>query len=327
MTLNRKARGAPVPRILVWSALLAIASAPGGSIGAAAPQEIEFRFNPPDGTTFVETALITQSMDLRPGGREIATLETKARYVITKRPGGYAASITILSYTSIEGGRRARGLIQSLFEGLILTYELDDNGRALSIKGFDVIVDRLQPLLKEIRETLSPDELRTLSPFLESLTEERLVSQAKDEWDARMEFSGRRLKIGEVIRSTRQVPMPAGGMVTLYTAASVGRQAACGNRGCVLVRTYSHSNVRTLSGYIGKPPEEVMKAINDALPKPRAGASEAAGVAELLIDPATMLPYGEASVTMAKLQLHVPRFGRMEGTFYVTTESRYTYGR
>lgn len=81
----------------VWSAGTGLGSLPVAA-GAPRPGEVAFTFNPPDRTTFVETAQAHMLTDLGGIVRQRQTLTAQTRYVLSRSGSGYTLTATILSF-------------------------------------------------------------------------------------------------------------------------------------------------------------------------------------------------------------------------------------
>lgn len=191
--------------------------------------------------------------------------------------------------------------------------------------GFDVLLRRLDPLIARARASAPRELAGLLVPLVGGLDARALEQAAIEEWNERMIFAGRRVRAGQVEAAARPMPLPGNMTFTAQVARLIAQPHPCGARICYLVRSYFASDRGTLRRHTGKPPAEVVQAINATLGRPRAGDVEVAGVAEVLLDPATMLPYGAAGVDLVRLDFRVPGQAPVPVVHYQTAEARVRY--
>jgi hypothetical protein len=286
-----------------------------------APAKAEqFQFNPPDGTTFVVSVRTTKVTTLGALGKRTEDRETSERVQVTRTADGFSIAATALYGTINRDGEKIESPILKAPIGLTFTYEVDSRGQLKAIRGFD-------QLLARMKAALPPGALETMSP---AITEEALVNRESAEWDGRItRFVGREVKIGDAWTSKDRFDLPTGGVVHFTTTTRiVGREPVEG-RDCVRVKfSYTGSAPAPPTPAvkpIGKSTAKKPRARKAVKPKPPAASTSISGGGERLVDPATMLIYGESLSRTLKMPVTVPGSGSVLAT--VVEKKQYRYQR
>ncbi len=176
--------------------------------GSSFSQEdvLNFYFDPPDGTTFIETVRITQEIKVEgETNTESKISENKSQFKIYRRDFGYSVESTPV----YEGGMMeedVEAILSSLASSIALIYDLDNNGQLIRVRGVE---QGMQDLKKKLP---IPPELwdYTLELFLGGKTLEQVV---KYQWINRGMlglFAGQTMYINKEFSQNGNMPLPDG---------------------------------------------------------------------------------------------------------------------
>ena len=278
-------------------------------------QVIEFRFNPPDGITYVETLKTTKVKDMGSLGKQTDVGENKTRVSIKKTPNGYSVVATPISTTLTRNGEKIESPMTALLQDTVVTYDLDADGKLLAIHGYDTI-------MKRALETAPPEMAQSLSSIF---NEKLLVNKETAHWNSRIgDFIGRKAKVGDAWTSTKESEVPTGGTALSYSATKIVAQVKCGEHDCVQVQFGYTSDANALKN-VDKFLTDVFKAAGVGKEMPGISATEIVGGGERLIDPATMLIYSETGTQTLKMQMEVPGQGKLMVTMQEKKEYTFDY--
>lgn len=280
------------------------------SASPAFAQETTFRFNPPNGATFIETSTMTVTREISSAGKEQVVDETKTRIVFKKSGTGFIGTFTPLSATRSVNGKQASSANAADFKNATLTYTLDATGKVTGITGFSAI-------LKDMVAKLPAEQAKKINLAAE---EKKMVDARKKEWDAQItRFSGKKVKTGEAWTTTDTIPLP-------------GKQTVPAKKVTKFffpVKVNGHDCVKLVSSFT--PDAAALKA---AMNRSFAGASSAPprvlGVTvtmtgERIMDPSTMLIYSEITVNTTKITVDIPKKGQQTITTIEKKEQKIDY--
>jgi hypothetical protein len=305
-------------RSLLFRTIFAIltACAPFAYAAGAAPP-FTFRFNPPDGTTYVQTLRTNKTTSLGTLGTRTDVIESRTKVVIAKSPRGYSLVARPLSATMTRDGKKVDNPIFSALSEVVTTYELNPHGQILAVLGFDT-------LLSKMKASLPPNAPQALSSVF---SEEALITKEKAEWNGRIgSFVGRKARIGDVWTSTDRYNLPTGGSIEFYSATKIAGKAKYRGRDCVRVQFAYNSDAGALKSFTGKILKDLARSMKAATVRLGAGSASITGGGERLIDPATMLIYSETLTRTIKLPMVVPGQGTLPATVQEKRAYRFDYG-
>jgi hypothetical protein len=285
--------------------------------GAAAPVAAqEFRFNPPDGTTYVETLRITRENHLGWLGDQTESLETTARVRITRTSEGYTAAATLLSVRITEDGRELESPLLVLPIGKTFTYDIDAIGRIRAIRGMDELMAELSAAV--------PDEEEDDS-YVNLMADTGVVAGETEDWHSRIgSLVGRSFQIGSLWSTAEQLALPMNRKLAYTTTTRVIGKEKQNGRECVRLRFTSTSSPRAPRA-TGKRAKTVA-----ARRRPVRASSTTPGVSiletgERVVDPRTMLIYAESSTRTLKMKIDVLGEENVPTTMIEKRQYRYQY--
>ena len=270
-----------------------------------------FRFDPPDGTRYVESVDTTQVLDFGEGRTSARQSELRTQVTIEKEAAGYSATSTLVWGATTSALEEADNAALKALEGVPLTYHIDGEGRIASVSGIKEATDKVRAAL--------PDNVAAI--VSRALTEKAVLAAARADWDRRvLNFVGRPAGVGDAWLATEKFPLPSGEVVEFYSAMRVTKQEQVGGRDCVRVE-YSYSrDPRALRGALGDSADSLL-----AGKEPFADTSKVSGNGYRVVDPETLLCYGEELERELKTTLPLPDGESLPVTIHQTNTYRYQY--
>jgi len=280
---------------------------------AAAGEEASpvFRFDPPDGASYVESVDTTQVLDFGEGRTSARQSELRTQVTIGKETTGYSITSTLVSGGTTSALEEADNAALKALEGVPLTYHIDGEARIASVSGIRQATDKVRAAL--------PDSVAAI--VSKALTDEAVLATARADWDRRvLNFVGRPARVGDAWLATEKFPLPSGEVVEFYSAMRVTKREQAGGRDCVRVE-YSYSrDPRTLRGALGDSADSLL-----AGKEPFASASKVSGSGYRVIDPETLLCYGEELEREVTTILPLPDGESLDVTIRQTKTYAYEY--
>jgi hypothetical protein len=273
----------------------------------------EFRFNPPDGTTYVETVRVTQQTKTDRLGEMSESQESSSRVRVSRTAEGYSFAATILSGTVTQDGKELEipGLLMPV--GMTFTLETDHRGKLRQVRGYEELSSKLS-------QSLPAD---TAASDADVMSEDEMVEQERVDWRDRISgLIGRKCKVGEAWITAERIQLPTGRAVThTMVTRVVGREKRLGHD-CVRVKFAYNTNAAALRAFAGKALAGRLKGA-----RRKAGAADVhvSGSGERLIDPTTMLIYGESTTRTVRTLVDVLGEEKVPTTVIVKRQYRYQY--
>jgi len=296
--------------------------------------EITFNFNPPNGTTFIETERITK--ELRVVGNpdsEAKISEGKLKYVINRTDFGYSVRITPEN-TDFEVAEDVSGILESLKASLVITYNLDKNGRLKNVQGVEEGLKRIKD------DSPLPDEMWDLimSTGFSGMTLEEVMSY---NWNNRGMFGflvGETLSINQVYSLNGQLPLPDGSALQSSFEIKIPGMRNCYGKQCAQVRMSAESDDSIVGERLNEllknmmlgiinillPPEKATDAFNE-IPRIDVYNSKVSSTNERLIDPKTGLLYSEIDTRTIYLTMKIEGESEQDVKIYEKHEYSYNF--
>jgi hypothetical protein len=273
-------------------------------LGMACPafgqDKITFYFNPPDGTSFVETLRHTKSVSA-PGVFEpqAQVSEQRAKYLIRKTATGYSVLVIPIQPT-LRVSEGTEGIIRSLFSIAEITYHLDAEGQLVRVEGAEALMGKLEKLI--------PPEL--FQAVLVTLGEaaRNPAQLAARLWVNRGmlgTFAGRTIQPGHVYRGKGNVPLPVGGSVVGTAKIEIAWPTPCSHTPCAKVELRYESDDQTIGERLALMLRtmfvSVTKALDPSFDERRIPQFQVTGSTSTVettrsVDPATGLIYAEKEI-------------------------------
>lgn len=236
---------------------------------AAAPRAGEpvfVRWNPPDGLCREEVFDATRIVERADVGRRIDRKATRVVVSYHTGPAGFVMAATTVSASATRDGQPREDRLQEFFHEVPLRYQMDLVGRLVGIDGLARVVER-------VRAQPAADEgLKAI------VREESYIGPLREDWEIRYgQLLGRRLAPGDSWRKPDEYLLPAGNTLVFYLSTRVAEKVRVEGRDCLRLEFFYHSA-----------PEPATPDLSAPITR-----SEIFGGGERIVDPDTLLLYGE----------------------------------
>jgi hypothetical protein len=259
-------------------------SAPEGTVPKKQDQQIEFRFNPPVGLSFIATAEYT--VRISQGGTE--SQESKgtivSRTTISKSDKGFIFKTEPQTIILSQNEQEVKNSLAKIIQNSVVTIDADSQGKILSLKGYEDLEERLS---KEFPEK----QVKTL---LGTVNVNSLSKQAADEWDRRLSgLVGRKLNIGQRWIEMKSEVLATGEKVVYYQMSSVKGKEKCGPKECVRIRYDYTTDRKSLELIYGSKSQALSAEDQEEAQAIAQSPNKIKGWSETVLDPNTMIIYLE----------------------------------
>jgi hypothetical protein len=169
---------------------------------ADARADVDIHFDPPAGTTFVESARITtsSSQDGMPGATQTRLTET--RYVIRRdASGGYTVTTTPVNAPDLRADADTAATLAGMISAMEVEWDLDERGQLVRARNVEVALRQLapmKPLLDAVLAALS-SQGTTLQAVVEQAWRDRGLLGVMTGWQVSLDRTLAR-------KATQQVP-------------------------------------------------------------------------------------------------------------------------
>lgn len=273
------------------AALLALAGAFSGIAGAA-DQATTFRFNPPDGITGVGTSRSTNVAMVALDGQTRKMTEEKEtthKRVMVKLDHGFQLTETVVSWAYKVDGKPQSDALLAATQGCDVVSTYDQNGRLQSLRGADVLMERVQENYRKAGKRI-PEEM----------TQNWMERRMRADWQiGEGDLIGRSAKVGSWWIAKHEIPEAQVGDVMMYSFTKVARRVKSAGQDCVEVTYRYDTDPKALAKTIGKSVNDIIRATGP-LSSPAADVRFTES-GTLVIDPATMLKYHRKSQRAARI--------------------------
>lgn len=251
-------------------------------------ETVTFRFSPPDGISYVETVVLTRTLEAGAAPQQTDLQKGEARVRYDKTADGWTVTGTPISMSMESDGKPIQSPVIDALQGVVAVYRLDPQGNLLSVQGYEGLAEK-------VSKGLSPEEAQALA---KSLDPESVLAREKAEWKSRIgDYSGKTFEIGSSWTAEAPLALPSGGEVQLRTHTVLAERVKCGgDRDCVRLRFRYES---------------------DAPP----GTPKVTGTGERVIAPSTMLIYSEVVERIVPVRDGMVLRERREQTFDYSPEA------
>jgi hypothetical protein len=298
-----------------WPAFSTIGMREAGATASSKPR-FSFRFHPPDGTTFVQTLVMTRTTQIGPSMRRTDVTTTRTRVTIRKSPQGYTLVATPISATMTRDGRPVGSPVLEALSKLTVTYEIDAKGKIAAIRGYENVAQAL-------RASLPPETAATMA---RTLTPEALVRREKSEWDGRVgRYVGRSAGAGDSWVTTDEFPLPDGGKAVFHSATRFDAAPGSAQAPRLRMKFRYDTDAEALTRLTGKPIRNLPRKAGVSTNNSQISDVAIKGSGERLVDPTTMLIYEESATRTVTMKMEIPGQGRHNAVTEEKRVYRYNY--
>lgn len=243
------------------------------------PQEVEFRFFPPDALTYTTVAESSIRKTQGAGETESDRGLIESKVTITRSQEGYVFKTEPQKMAIFHNELQIDNPLAKAIQGSVVSVEVNPSGEIMSLKGYEDLEERLK---KDFKTTQVKNLMATIN--IDSLSQ-----QAEQAWRRQVGgLIGRKVKVGDVWTRTESRFLGTDEVVydKIITFKSLEK---CGGKECVRL----HFDYRISSE---------KKELQDVSSPVR----KVGGQGEMLIDPGTMLIHSETSVQSFQLMSKTP---------------------
>jgi hypothetical protein len=259
---------------------------------------VEFRYAPPDGTTYVETAFTR--VRLRSASRLRGWHETEEKVAVTigRTPSGALQTYKGLARRSWLNGSAYNDPRNASFVGHELSYHIDPSGKLLAVGGVREFIERLR--------AATPKELESRPSY----SERAMLGRLQDQWNrAIADLVGRTLVIGQTVEARFPFRLPGGDSIAMPQKILALRFVACPVGRCVLVLQDYQSDDDALGAYVQAALQSDPIAVALGAARAQPTGTRVASSTSRVIDPDTMRIYQEDGSESAIFTLDLPGRG------------------
>jgi hypothetical protein len=292
----------------VLTALLAMALA----LPARAQQAITIKFNPPSGTKVVQTDAITVSKQT---GKDKSSdsSEVMQRVEFKKIATGFEVTRTLLGPSG-----------QTAPKAKPTTVLLDKNGNFTAIKDIDRIKKEMNAKLTDATRKKGLDEA-----YVQKLIDTQTAFEKKSWHEYAGKFAGKTVKIGQVWKETAASELIPGVSFTVRRTITFAGTVQKNGKNCIRIKYNTTADSASLKTAVAKYMTERDKLAKaqgkDPKTLPRTTGMSIKVESERIVDPATLLEYGETSTSTRTESTSIPGMGTVTTTAVQKKVTTYKY--
>lgn len=286
-----------------------------GFAGSSAfAQRITFQLNPKIGVKWQETSRHTMSMQQ---GSQTMSVMMEMQYQVTAKKTAVGYTYTLLPSKVIvkQDGKVITPTSAALTKGVRIAYAYNSKQKKMTATGFD-------KLLTNIKKTCSAELAKKLQPMFNPAT---LKATAEQEWQERV---GRYINTTSIIGATKKIteklPSPLGMPIPSTRAIKFVELRKVNNHSCVFITEQTTIDEKVVRDLFIK----VMGSIPQGAQKgeiPTVNKISVTGNGERLIDPTTMMIYGETRNYSLKMDFSTKTQKNMYVAYAQKNEYLYQY--
>ena len=303
---------------------------------AWAKDEVTFNFNPPDDTRFVETLRHTKTITAE-GLIEptVETIESKVKCVIRKTDFGCSVTITPPE-PSIKASEDMSGMLTSMLSNMVLTFDLDAQGRLLRVRGTEVVTEMMKQILSKDMMDLILIIYGQSGKSFEEIAEQSAV----DNWNNRAMlgiFVGKTFVLNKTYSGTGKLPIPTGGSIHASTELEISGPRPYKGQQCVSIYVSTESNDPEIGEKISGMMKNLFAGVLTKIEPPKAdelaklipdfqmSTPKVTNKTTRLVDPTTGLIYLEIQTNIIQAIIKIDGKEQLKFTVKDKKEYYYTY--
>lgn len=298
-----------IARIFVLVVALAMSA-------SAMAQKATFKFNPPHGTSYVITKTATMTETNADGKDNKVTEVSKTRVTIAKTPTGYTFTYAPTSTSVTVNGKSQK--VPQPDAGTKLVYIIDAKGNLVKVNGLEAIFNKAIADLPAEQKTQANAQK---AAYIESETKGRQA-----EWKETVaRFVGKTVTVGDTWSENMKSRNPnAPTKVTLKFAGMTN----IGGRSCMKMRMTPTYNNAAIKNAAEKKFAQVKAAADkekQTVDIPTVQSANMTSEVTRLVDPTTMLSYGETSTRSMTVVLKSKKRGTVTMKSTEKQDVKYEY--
>lgn len=306
-----------VIRIVKWFGAIFLMGVFCNAIAKESPT-IKFSFAPKANMSFTQKLTMIKEKKFEGGASQTEESFSTTKITILKTKAGWDVLAEPKNIVLKRNGEPVQNPLANLLASAVITYKLDPNGEIVDISGIEAFIDGLA-------KQLPPEVFKQLAPILNA---DAMKAKEKVEWQGRVgDFLGASVVIGDSFVADAPFQLPNGSIMTYQIKTNIAALVPCGKKKCVRIeQTYSSQadNVAKLAGQVTS---NTVQAIAPEMPKLNSENNEAmiTGLVTRVVDPKTMLFYGENSSRTIAMKMDIPGKGLIPITLIETRKYEFIY--
>ncbi len=264
--------------------------------------KIKFSFAPGEYVSFIQKLTIIKEKDMGSNGMQRDESVSTTKITIRKTQSGWNILAEPKKLSMKRNGKKINNPIVSLLSSAIITYKLDSDGNIIDVDGYGQFIERFSKLVP-------PKIFEQLTPMLNI---EALKRKEFAEWNGRIgDYVGAVVQIGDSFLVDVPYQIPNGLTIHYNVKTHITALVPCGDTECVRIEQSYDSQADNLAKMAG----EVVSNVSEAVAPNRHQSSQERntmiikGNVTRVINPETMLIFGEESYRMIYMEMNTPNLG------------------
>ncbi|OZG72556.1 hypothetical protein BTA51_15685 [Hahella sp. CCB-MM4] len=275
------------------------------SSAVLAEDTVTFTYNPPDGLTYEVKLEAVQKKEAQASGKsQILTEEMKLRKAVTikKNEAGWSEFHDVSDLSLFRNGRKVGNPLISATLKRSLEYRINQDGKIQDVVGFEGVLDELKDKIPE----------QVLEKIARAVSAERLKAKEMTEWNGRFGgLAGKTVEIGSEETKVSPFQLPTGDTVEFETVTRYLGWEKCGDKDCFRIEQEYSGDLEAAAETILEKAHKMTQGLreNSDTDMPEDVEAMIEGKTEILLDPATLLPYREVQNRFIRMVANIPGQG------------------
>ena len=285
----------------------------------AVAEPIRFTFNPADSLTCTGRIVTvrTSLVDDIQGPTDTITI---ANHLLFTRTGtGYELLSTPDSITVTRDGQRLDDPVTSVLAHTPITYVLDSNGQAVTVRGFENVLAEVSADGKQLPENLQ-----------KALDVSMLNAGALTEWDTRVgSMVGMELRVGKTAHSVKEHVLPDGRRFPLYQVMKITDTFQVNGHLCARLYRIADTDIARMADKLSMTLDSlkrIMKVPSDRDVSPPEDEAMSWNTDQVVMEVNTMMILGEHSESESVLPVTGQDGKPHRVQLMETSDKEYTFG-
>ncbi len=291
------------------------------SVAGLAEDSVTFTYNPPDGLTYEVKLEAVQKKEAQASGQSrTLTEEMKLRKTVNikKSDAGWSEFHDVSDLTLFRNGRKVANPLINATLRRSLEYRIDQEGKITDVVGFEGVLNELRDQIPE----------QVLSKIARAVSAERLKAKEMTEWNGRFGgLAGKTVEIGSEETKISPFQLPTGDTVEFETVTRFMGWEKCGEKNCFRIEQEYSGDLEAAAESIMEKAHKMTEGLREGSGQDEPEEVEAMieGKTEILLDPATLLPYQEVQNRFIRMVANIPGQGIVPVEQTARKTLKYTY--
>lgn len=269
-------------RFILMCLVAAVTAMSAGAADTATPTRI-MSFNPPDSVSFVSDIVTSRARYVDTLPPIVDSTHITTNYLLTHAQNGFLVTGTQVATDYFRNGERVENDISRLSTNITVTTELNKNGAAIAVRGYDVLFSRIDSL---------PDK-KTAEALRQVFKPSELAAKDVSEWNSRMSHViDKALKLGITRHDTSSMSVGDGSTLRFFSVTDFADTIRVDGRLSLRVRIASDTDPLGLARNLSISPARISALFelpDSMMTDGRSSASGFHSLTEFLVDIETLL--------------------------------------